>query len=598
MSRKQTCLFSLVPSPTTPQSSIHNASSKFSRGGPNISPGRDLTRADSSREVNADTKSPEATAHCRVHETIRLKRLRNSLNFSVRLAPEILGYIFWWGVVSGVSPSGRIARNTFNFLLVCRYWFDVAISTPSLWAFWGTSLRECVAFHRYSGAVPLYLNLIDAGTTRDIREASDVLQDLGVRRRIRHLHIHTSPKTLVNILSFMTTPQPFSVRSQVQSLMLTAEGSWIAERPEELPDITNFLDNHTFPELQSLRLRGCNLRWEPLILQTSKLTRLFIHAYDESRKPTVFQLATLFAGNSALEDINLSLEIAWAPEHVLQESPIPTFLPRLHRLAVHGNAAGYAQLLNLLAFSNELEHVKVDLFLDGIVTDVAAALAPFLTNVFRERQLSNLTIHIVYALVGLSLNVSRPGERGDAEDFLMLRVSSLDMGFWAIAPTLSEEVAQRLPTANITGLSIRRYSAMFRQDFHRLFQTVGAVRELRVTDSAINDLVQVLASPSPTVEGEAIPLPHLHTFRLKDINFASTPHAGAVVHLNHLLEQRHRNGIPLSKLSMAYCPNFSWGPCSGLAGYLKDHFCWDRYEAVGDRLRVCGTCQTRWGDLD
>lgn len=425
-----------------------------------------------------------------------------------------------------------------------------------------------------------------------------MLQDLGVRGRIRHLHIHTPPRTLMNILSSMSTPQPFLVRSQIQSLMLTAEGSWIAERPEELPDITNFLDTHSFPELQSLRLRGCNIRWESLISQTSKLTRLFIHTYDESRKPTVLQLATLLAENSALEEVNLSLEVAWAPVDVPPEPTTPIFLPRLRRLAFHGNSAGYVRLLNLLTFSNELKHVKADLFLDGIVTDVAAALTPFLANLFCERQPSDLTIHIVYALVGLSVNVSRPGERGDAEDFLMLRVSSLDMGFWAVAPTLPEEVAQRLPTANVTGLSIRRYSAMFRQDFRRLFQTVSAVRELRVTDSAINDLVQVLASPSPTMEGETILLPHLHTFRLKDINFASTPHAGSVAHLSHLLEQRHRDGIPLSKLSMAYCPNFSWETCSGVMGYLKDHFCWDRYEALGDRLRVCGICHTRWGDLD
>ena len=561
-----------------------------------------VLKHDSSRGGNASTiQNLEAKAQYYVQETSRLKRLRNSLNLSVCIAPEILGYIFWWCVFSGVSPRGRIARNTFNFLLVCRYWFDVATSTPSLWTFWGTSLRECVAFYRYSGAVPLYLNLVDANTNRDIREASGVFQDLGVQRRIRHLHVHTPPETLVNILSFMSIPQPSPIRSQIQSLVLTVEGSWIPERPEEVPDITDFLNTHSFPELRTLRLRGCNLRWECLILQTSKLTHLFIHAYEKSKKPTVLQLAALFARNSALEEINLSLEIASTPEGILPESSNTVFLPRLRRLAVHGNATGHAQLLNLLTFSNELEHVKIDLFLDGIVMDVAAALTPFLPNLFHKRQLNNLAIHIVYALVGLSINVSRPGERGDAEDFLMLRISSLDMGFWDVAPTLPEEVAKRLPTANVTGLSIRRYSPMFRQDFSHLFQTVGAVQELRVTDSAINDIIQVLAFPSPTVEeDETTLLPRLHTLRLKDINFASTPHAGAVVHLSHLLEQRYRDRMPLSKLSMAYCPNVCWKayPYPEFTRYLDDHFCWDRYEAVGDRLRACGTCHTRWGDLD
>ena len=555
-------------------------------------------KCDRSPGVNASTiYNFGARAQCPVQETSRLKRLRNSLNLSVSMAPEILGYIFWWCVLSGVNPRGRIARNTFNFLLVCRYWFDVATSTPPLWAFWGTSLRECVAFHRYSGDVPLYLNLVNANTNRDIKEASGVLQDLRVRRRIRHLHVHTPPETLVNILHLMSTPQPSPIRSQIRSLMLTVEGSWFPERSEEVPDITDFLNTHSFPELQILRLGDCNLRWECLTLQTSKLTHLSIQAYEKSRKPTVLQLAALFGG--ALEEINLSFEILPTPEDILPEPSSSIFLPRLRRLAVHGNAAGYSQLLNLLTFSNELEHVKIDLFLDGIVTDVAAALTPFLPNLFHKRPLSNLAVHIVYALVGLSINISRPGERGDAEDFLMLRISSLDMGFWDVAPTLPEEVAKRLPTANITGLSIRRHSAMFRQDFGRLFQTVGAVQELRVTDSAINDIIQVLASPSPTAEGgETTLLPRLHTLRLKDINFASTPHAGAAVHLGHLLERRYRDGIPLGKLSMAYCPNFCWKVSPEFTRYLNDHFCWDRYEAVGDRLRVCGTCHTRWGDLD
>jgi hypothetical protein len=129
------------------------------------------------------------------------------------------------------------------------------------------------------------------------------------------------------------------------------------------------------------------------------------------------------------------------------------------------------------------------------------------------------------------------------------------MGFCDVAPTLPREVAKRLPTAYIAGLSTRRYSAMFRQDLWHVFQMVSAVQEFRVTEPAINDIVQVLASPPSTEEeGEPTPLPRLHTSRLvKDINFASTSHTGMAIHLSHLLEQRYRDGLPLGKLSMAYC---------------------------------------------
>ena len=557
----------------------------FSRDDSLIVSGCDLLRVGSSREL-------EVNIHA--IRNLEAKVQQPLLSLPACLVPEILGYIFWWSVVCGVNPIGRIARNTFNFLLVCRHWFDVATSTPSLWAFWGTSLRECLAFHRYSGAVPLYLNLADVNTNRDIRDASSVLQDPSVRRRIRHLHVHTSPKALASILSYMSTPQQSSIRSQIQSLMLTVGGQWITERPQESPDVTNFLNAHSLPELHSLHLHGCNLRWESLIPQTSKLTRLFIHFRDNSRNPTTLQLTTLFTRNCALEEINLSLEIITTPEDSLPASSISVFLPHLRRLAVYGNVAGHAQLLNLLTFSNELEYVNTDLFLDGIVTDVAAALTPFLPNLFFKRRLSNLSVHIMYTLAGLSMNVSQPGERDDVEDFLMLKISSIDMGFWGVSPTLPEEVVKRFPTADITSLNIRRYSAMFRQDFRRLFQTISAVQELCVIDSAIDDIVGVLASPSPTgEEDEPTHLPRLRTFRLKDINFALTSQAGAVTRLGHLLEQRYQGGLPLSKLSMTYCPHFNWDACSEFAKYLKDHFCWDRYEAVGGSRSVCETCYTR-----
>lgn len=563
--------------------------------------GRGLIFDDSSCEVNARAiRNLDVEIQHHGKNIVHLKRLRNSLlNVSLYLAPEILGHVFWWKVLSGVNPSGRISGGTFNFLLVCRYWFDVATSTPSLWAFWGTSLRECVAFHRYSGAVPLYLNLADIDSDREVRSASGVLQDRSVQGRIRHLHIHTSPKTLAKILSLMSTPKQPTVRSRIKSLTFMIEGPWNAERDEEFPDITSFLNARSLPELRFLRLRGCDLGWNSLILQTSRLTHLFVHTHEGFTKPSVLQLVALFARNNALEEIDLSIEIASTPDDPLLDISTSTFLPHLRRLTIHGSTTGHTRLLNRLTFSNALKQVNVDLSLDGVVIDVAAALAPFLQNIFLAYQSTKLAIHIVYALVGLSINVSRPGERGDSEDFLMLRISSLHMGFWDVTPTLPEEVAKRLPTTKITSLSIRRYSPVFRQDFRRLFRMVGEVRELRITDSAIDDIVQVLAAPPPTgEEGEPAPLPHLHTFRLKDINFASTSHNGTADLLARLLEQRHQEGLPLGKLSMVYCPHINSGVCLRFAGFLDDHFCWDRYEVTGDRQRVCGTCHTRWSNLD
>ena len=115
-------------------------------------------------------------------------------------------------------------------------------------------------------------------------------------------------------------------------------------------------------------------------LGTSSLAHLFIHIPDWSMTPTLLQLAALLAGKSALEEIGLSLEIASTLEQPCRIHRSLSLLPRPRRITVYGNAAGHAQLLNILGVSNELKHVSTDLFLDGIVADVAAVLMPFLTS--------------------------------------------------------------------------------------------------------------------------------------------------------------------------------------------------------------------------
>ena len=63
---------------------------------------------------------------------IKLKRTRNSLlNVSTLLPPEILGKIFRWSVVRAGDFDG-LPKGSYNFLLVCHHWFEVASRAPEL----------------------------------------------------------------------------------------------------------------------------------------------------------------------------------------------------------------------------------------------------------------------------------------------------------------------------------------------------------------------------------------------------------------------------------------------------------------------------------
>jgi len=101
---------------------------------------------------------------------IRLKRTRNSLlNVSTLLPPEILGGIFHYNVVPD-RDFGGLPNGSYNFLLVCRHWFEVASRTPGLWSFWGNSIPDWERRHARCGTVPLDL-VLEGGTLR--HELSD-----------------------------------------------------------------------------------------------------------------------------------------------------------------------------------------------------------------------------------------------------------------------------------------------------------------------------------------------------------------------------------------------------------------------------------------
>ena len=79
--------------------------------------------------------------------------LSSLLNISTRIPPEILGPVFCWNAIPK-EVFGGLRKGSYNFLLVCHHWFEVARSTPELWNLWGNTLEQWSQRYQGSGSAP------------------------------------------------------------------------------------------------------------------------------------------------------------------------------------------------------------------------------------------------------------------------------------------------------------------------------------------------------------------------------------------------------------------------------------------------------------
>jgi len=182
-------------------------------------------------------------------EIIRLKRTRNSLLNIACIPPEILGHIFRFNVAEVGNPHfAEIPRGSYNFLLVCHHWFQVALRTPELWTSWGNNLKDWKRWYLRSGISTLDLILDGWGYQGgDFDEAlRDALKDRAARDVIRKVHLTSGDQVgfLTPIVSSLI-PEGEDVRpSSIESIVL------------DRVNASDLFTRYRFPKLCNLHLSG------------------------------------------------------------------------------------------------------------------------------------------------------------------------------------------------------------------------------------------------------------------------------------------------------------------------------------------------------
>ena len=330
------------------------------------------------REINLDsTRALEKQVDKYERAVIQLKPTRNSLlNISTLLPPEILGTIFHWNVIPE-GDFGGLPKRSYNFLLVCRHWFEVASRTPGLWSFWGNSIKDWEHRHIHHGTAPLDLALDGPG--RLSNQPRDALRDRATRGAIRRICLRSpSAELLSSVISAIATKGEGTRSNSVESFKVVNHGGSF------LVDISAFFSRYHLPKLRSLHLYRCQISsWGLLKSQTSALTRLVLTTNQLPPDPTLSHLLSILSSSPLLRDLALYHSPVF---HAIGDDA-PTIrvqLRHLEQLRLTGDFLRVSTLLNLLEIPDKMDNQTMVLY-GCSPLHLSQTIGPYLGDRVRRR---------------------------------------------------------------------------------------------------------------------------------------------------------------------------------------------------------------------
>ena len=358
---------------------------------------------------------------------IKLKRTRNSLlNVSTRLPPEVLGNIFRWNVIPD-GDFGGLPKASYNFLLVCHHWFQVASGTPELWGFWGNSIQDWGRRHAHCRTAPLDLVLTGRRNNYLGDTLCDALQRRAMGGTLRRVHLRSANAELLDSIISSITAKGEGPRSiGVESFILQSiSGSRV--------DVSNFFSRYHFPKLQYLDLYGCRISsWDLLRSQIISLTTLSLTGIHRSPLPTLSQMLSILSASPNLQ--SLMLVHCSVPDFDNNRPSSRIQLRHLKRLRLGSDLRRVFGLLNRLELPDMMDDLRLSLH-GCSPLDLPQTLGPYLGNHIRRRSPGRLKL--------LANPVPNRFfiQAGDAREFTQDWFVAVD---WTLDVNLGEEGADKL----------------------------------------------------------------------------------------------------------------------------------------------------------
>lgn len=541
--------------------------------------------------LHSITNLDAAVAHLK-EDICAIQSRRNIMaTINARLPNEVLGEIFLCLVRQGweARETEHYERNLYRWLVVtfiCRHWRDVALNTPSLWAYNTAGYRKgdrFMEFLRRSKDSPLTIRWasnadIDLDIIlNEVRRIRSLDGAIGTSAELVRIHKALSHAPLLRVLNlrrsydFKTVGQ---TREPVGPSLTPVLEMLYLEKPTE-----HMLRTFVCPHLTDLRLTGFGtavvsleaLRKFPLL---KKLHIVWNNGTSLVAQPSRKRIPLLH-----LRDIFLYQHQDWRNcSYFFQLVTLPSSA-RIN-LWVHAsdpNTEDYASFYQALA---SIRYHDV----------VGSPQYPVECHVNGDRRVySNYETTIWYG-EPLTSHFTGPRPSTIDEDGQLYFKWSGDNGSKASLAFLSHTFSSHLRFLKMQCFDINR-------EGWRSMTALAGLHEIETDSLAILSALQLLSPDSSTEPSERssgkIPLsPHLETLTLLHIDWrmhAKTKAKLSIGKLRTFLESRRRKGYPLKKL----CLEDGLDMCPKQLESLKNsetdlvEFSW----TFGDKSRQChGSC--------